>query len=325
MANVDATSSPPGWFTRAVATPAESRFVEVDGCPIHYLRWGDPTRPGLLLVPAGGGHAHWFGHVAPLLADRFHIVSIDLSGCGDSGRRAAYSQEQISAEIVAVGADAGMFDASVPPTLLGHSAGAQFALRTAIAHDDRLLGVISLDGLRYASLAKDPGLAILSGPRPVPRPAKVHASFEEAVARFRLSPAPQIPIGHDYIVEHIARHSYREVEGGWVLKYDPTQILALSLSLDIKDRLGGLRCRAAAIYAEHTHIADETVHDALDQATGGIVPVFVIPGTSHYPPIDSPLAFVATVRAILATWIAETRRSAGKSRTSTPIAPSPLR
>lgn len=313
MADIETTSCRPGWFTRAIATPGESRVVEVEGCPIHYLRWGDAARPGLLLVPAGGGHAHWFAHVAPLLAERFHVVAIDLAGCGDSGRRQAYSQDQITAEIVAVCSDAGMFEASVPPTLLGHSAGAQFALRTAIAHDDRLLGVISLDGLRYARLAKDPGIAILSRPRPAPRPAKIYPSFGEAVARFRLSPAPQIPIGHDYIVEHIARHSYVQVDGGWTLKYDPAQILALSLSLDIKDRLGSLRCRAAAIYAEHTHIADETVHDALDRATGGTVPVFLMPGTSHYPPIDSPLAFVATVRAILATWITELRRSEGKS------------
>jgi pimeloyl-ACP methyl ester carboxylesterase len=317
MADFETSSSTPGWFTRAIAAPVESRFVEVEGCEIHYLRWGDPRRPGLLMVPAGGGHAHWFGHVAPLLADRFHVVSIDLAGCGDSGRRPSYSQEQISAEIIAVCADAGMFEASIPPTLLGHSAGAQFVLRTAIAFDDRLLGVISLDGLRYAALAKDPGIAILSGPRPVPRPAKIHASYEEAVSRFRLSPAPQIPIGHDYIIEHIARHSYREVEGGWTLKYDPSQILALSLSLDIKDRLAALRCRAAAIYAEHTHIADETVHDALDAATEGTVPVFVIPGTSHYPPIDSPLAFVATIRAILAAWIAEIRRSGASPNAAT--------
>ena len=49
------------------------------------------------------------------------------------------------------------------------------------------------------------------------------------------------------------------VEGGWQLKYDPRQILALELALDIKDALAGLSCRTAAIYAEHTHIADADV------------------------------------------------------------------
>lgn len=308
MADIETAASPPAWFSRAIAAPGESRVVAVDGCPIHYLRWGDPRRPGLLLVPASGGHAHWWDHLAPLLADQFHVVAIDIAGCGDSGRRAAYETDQIVAEIIAVCADSGMFAADVPPSLLGHSGGAQFALRAAIAHHEKLLGVISIDGLRYARLARDNGVAILEGPRPAPRPARVHATFEEAVSRFRLSPAPQVPVGHDYIVDHIARHSYRKVAGGWQLKYDPAQILALNLSLDIKDRLAALSCRAAAVYAEHTHIAEADVHDALDAATGGTVTAFVMPGTSHYPPIDSPLAFVATMKAILLGWVAERRR-----------------
>lgn len=308
MADGETAEYPPAWFTRALAAAGESRFVEVDGCPIHYLRWGDPRRPGLLMVPASGGHAHWFAHIAPLLADQFHVVSIDIAGCGDSGRRTAYATEQIVAEIISVCADSGMFAADIPPVLLGHSGGAQFALRAAIAHHQKLLGAISIDGLRYARLARDNGVAILDGPRAVPRPARVHASFEEAVSRFRLSPAPQVPIGHDYILDHIARNSFREVEGGWQLKYDPAQILALNLSLDIKDKIAGLSCRVAAIYAEHTHIAEADVHDALDALTGGTVPVFVMPGTSHYPPIDSPLAFVSTVKAILLCWVAERRR-----------------
>ena len=312
MADIATAEYPPAWFTRAIAAPHESRFVEVDGCRIHYLRWGDPQRPGLLMVPASGGHARWFAHIAPLLADQFHVVAIDIAGCGDSGRRTSYVTEQIVAEVFAVCVDSGMFDADIPPALLGHSGGAQFALSAAIAHHAKLLGVISIDGLRYARLAKDNGVAILDGPRAAPRPAKVHASFEEAVARFRLSPAPLVPIGHDYIVDHIARHSYREVEGGWQLKYDPAQILALNLSLDIKDKLAGLSCRAAAIYAEHTHIAEADVHDVFDSVTGGTVPVFVMPGTSHYPPIDSPLAFVSTIKAILLCWVAEYRRNALK-------------
>jgi pimeloyl-ACP methyl ester carboxylesterase len=246
------------------------------------------------------------------LANQFHVVSIDIAGCGDSGRRTSYVTEQIVAEIISVCADSGMFAADIPPVVLGHSGGAQFALHAAIAHHAELLGAISIDGLRYARLAKDNGVAILDSPRTVPRPPRVHTSFAEAVSRFRLSPAPQVPIGHDYIVDHIARHSFRQVEGGWQLKYDPAQILALSLSLDIKDKLAGLSCRVAAIYAEHTHIAEADVHDVLDTLTGGTVPVFLMPGTSHYPPIDSPLAFVSTIKAILLCWVAEYRRNALK-------------
>ena len=88
----------PEWFTRAVSTPGESRFVDVEDCAIHYLRWGDPRRPGLVFVPPSGGHAHWFDHVAPAFAEQFHVVAMDPSGCGDSGRRETYGQALITAE-----------------------------------------------------------------------------------------------------------------------------------------------------------------------------------------------------------------------------------
>ncbi len=299
----------PEWFKRAITASRESRFVDVGGCAIHYLRWGDPTRPGLVFVPPSGGHAHWFAHVAPLFADQFNVVSIDLAGCGDSARRAAYTKEMMTAEIIAVCEDAGMFAATVPPTLVGHSAGAQYAVRAAMAHDTALLGVISIDGLRYAELEKDHAIKILSGPRPAPRPARVYASLDEAAARFRLTPTPLIPVGNAYIVDYIARHSFRVVEGGWTSKYDMAQGASVTLAFELKDVLKDLKCRAAAIYAEHTHLADETVADRMTELNNGQVPVFVIPGTSHYPAIDSPFAFVAAIKGVVLTWVAETRRS----------------
>ena len=305
---------PPEWFARAVAAPRESRFVEVEGCAIHYLRWGDPARPGLVFVPASGGHAHWYAHIAPLLAAQFHVVAIDLGGCGDSGRRAAYTQASMAAEIMAVCADSGMRAAAVPPTLIGHSAGAQCAVRTAMAHGTALLGVIAVDGLRYAALEKDQAVKILnapgSAPRPAPRPARVYATREEAVSRFRLMPAPLIPISNGYIVDYIARHSFHAVAGGWAAKYDTAQAATITLGLELKDVLKDLHCHAAVIYAEHTHLADDTAVARMTALNAGLVPVFVIPGTSHYPAIDSPFAFVAAINGIVLSWAAAALRPA---------------
>ncbi len=47
----------PGWFENVVAIEPESRFVEVEGARIHYLRWGARTKPGLLLVHGNAAHA----------------------------------------------------------------------------------------------------------------------------------------------------------------------------------------------------------------------------------------------------------------------------
>lgn len=304
-------SSPPERFARAIAVPGESRKVEVAGASIHYLQWGARERPGLLFVPASGGHAHWFDHVAPLFADRFNVAVIDLSGCGDSARRLEYTHDLIVAEIMGVCADAGMLDAAAPPTIIGHSAGAQFAMRAALANDTALLGVIAIDGLRYARLEKDHAVKVLSGDRrpAEPRPPKVYASLEEAAARFRLRPEPLAPVDAPHILEHIGRHSYRAANGGWVAKFDPAQASMITLALELTEALKDLKCRSAAIYSEHTHLADETAADAIAAMSKSRTVCFTVPGTTHYPMIDSPFAFVAAIEGVVLSWLAEIART----------------
>lgn len=286
-----------------------SREVEVDGCPIHYLQWGERSDPGLVLIAPSGAHAHWFDHVAPLLAERFNVAAIDLAGCGDSGRRESYTREAISAEIMAVCGDAGMMAGPGKPVLVGHSAGAQYAMRAAIAHGADLLGVIAVDGLRYARLAKDHAVKVLEGERAPPRPPRVYPTLEEAVERFRLMPQPLVPVEAPEILGHIARHSYRESEGGWVSKYDPAHGATIDLALELVAALRGLECRAAAIFAEHTHLADETAAEVIGAASGGRTVVFTIPGTTHYPFIDSPAAYVAAILGVTLAWVADAGRS----------------
>lgn len=299
------TTAAPDWFERAIAAPCDSRFVDVAGCAIHTLRWGKASNPGLLFVPGTGEHAHWFAHVAPFLADQFHVVAIDPGGCGDSGHRDAYSLDLVIAEIVAVCARSGMFSAAVPPTLVGHSMGGQFAVRAAIAHGERLLGVIAVDALRYARLAKDGAVkAFEAGFAAAPRAQRVHPERDALIARFRLQPAPLIPIEAGYVIDHIARHSVRAVEGGWIWKHDGAMATIMGLGIELKDALKDLACHAAAIYGEYTHLADDTLLESMAVATDGKVPVFVIPGASHYPMIDSPFAFVAAIKGLALAWAA---------------------
>ena len=305
----DRTAALPEWFRRAIAAPYDSCFVAVSGCSIHYLRWGESHNPGLLLLPGSGGHAHWFSHVAPLFADQFHVVSMDIAGCGDSGRRDTYTHELVVKEIIAVCADSGMLSNALPPILAGHSVGGQHVVRAAMTHGRSLLGVIAIDGLRYAELPHDPAVRALRGSRPAPRAPRIYPDKDSAIARFRLFPAPAIDIQSRYVLDHIAQHSVCQIKGGWGWKFDAALASIASLGLELKDALKDLPCHAAAIYGEKTHLTDETLLSSMTAATNGEVPVFTIPATSHYPMIDSPLAFVSAIKGIGLTWLANARRS----------------
>src|SRR6266576_2975924 len=70
----------PKWFIRAIQAQFDDRFVSVEGCRIHYLRWGRPGKPGLLFVHGGFAHAHWWDGIAPAFVSDYTVAAIDLSG-----------------------------------------------------------------------------------------------------------------------------------------------------------------------------------------------------------------------------------------------------
>ena len=50
-----------------MADAPSSHRVDVEGCSIHFLRWGPPegTLPGILFLHGGGAHARWWSFIAP--------------------------------------------------------------------------------------------------------------------------------------------------------------------------------------------------------------------------------------------------------------------
>jgi pimeloyl-ACP methyl ester carboxylesterase len=58
--------------------------VEVDGLNVFYRQAGDPTSPKLLLLGGFPASSHQFRNLIPALADRFHVVSPDYPGFGNS-------------------------------------------------------------------------------------------------------------------------------------------------------------------------------------------------------------------------------------------------
>src|SRR5437879_10030398 len=83
---------------------ARSRVVRVGTLGLHYLEWGSADHPPLLFLHGGSAHAHWFDAVAPAFADRYHVVSLDQRGHGESewARPATYATEDFAGDLLAV-------------------------------------------------------------------------------------------------------------------------------------------------------------------------------------------------------------------------------
>ena len=115
--------SQPEWFTDALSISKEEKSIIVEGKSIHYQRWGDKSKQGLVLVHGSGSHSHWWDFIAPLLLDDFQVSALDMSGMGDSERREDYSAEVYGKEILQVADDSGFFEDNKQPIICGHSMG----------------------------------------------------------------------------------------------------------------------------------------------------------------------------------------------------------
>lgn len=286
------TEAVPGWFQRAIDRRPEHRHVVVHGADISYLAWGRVGAPGLVFVHGGAAHAHWWSFLVPLLADSYRIAAIDLSGHGDSGRRSEgeYRLSTWAAEIMAVADDLG---AAGPPVVVGHSMGGFVAIGTAATYGDDLAGIVVLDS---PVSAPDPETDAARGGK-VFGPLRVYPDLAAALARFRTVPeqAHYLP----YVIEHVARHSLREVEGGWSWKYDPD--IFVPTRSESRDLLQQVRCRVALFRAEHGLVTPEIgayMYDCL----GRVAPVVEIPEAGHHLMLDQPLLLLTALRTLLADW-----------------------
>lgn len=284
-------SDPPHWFLRAQSTPYSEDVTKVDDVPIHYLEWGDQRQPGLVLIHGGAAHAQWWTFLAPMFAEDWHVVALDLSGHGDSGRRAEYSHEAWAAEVLAV-MDAARFPG--PPVLVGHSLGGLVTIQTASDYGDRLAGAVIVDTpVRRPDPESEEGARGRAFKSPGTYP-----DLETALSHFRLIP-PQ-PSQHKFIVDHIARHSLHQTADGWTWKFDPR--LFKHALIPLRDQLSSVKCRVALFRGEYSVTVPEDTAAYMYELMDRNAPVVTIPDAHHHLILDQPLAFVAALRTLLADW-----------------------
>ena len=96
---------------------------------LHYLDWGNPDAPPLLLIHGNRDHAHNWDWAAARLQDRYHIIAPDLRGHGDSQWSAG--SMYAPAEFVYDIAQLVHQQELAPLRIVAHSLGGNVALRYA--------------------------------------------------------------------------------------------------------------------------------------------------------------------------------------------------
>ncbi len=273
------------------ATARRRRF-DLGGLRLAALEWGEPGRPGVLFLHGGSAHAHWFDAVAPGLADRFHVVSLDQRGHGESqwpapaADGAAYATEHFVADLVGVLDALGWARAAV----VGHSMGGHNAMALAVWHPDRLWALTVIDSRPAIPLDR-----LSRMHRRGHRGPRRHETLASALGSFRLLPPDTV--ADPALLEHLAREGIAERDGGFLYRFDPAANGARR-PVDLWSLVSRIAAPTLLVRGERSPILPAPMAEDLRQRIRG-ARLVVIPRAYHHLVLDAPAAFLQALGPFL--------------------------
>lgn len=211
--------------TSPAPTPTSHFFTSLR-TRLHYLDWGNPSAPPLLLVHGGFDHGRSWDWTARALARDYHVIVPDLRGHGDSGwaNDGAYPINKFVYDL------AQLVDLIGRPqvTIIAHSLGGSIALRYAGLYPERVSRMVAIEALGLSPQALeqsretpllDSWRAFIDARRRVARRQQRHyPTIEAAIERMRER-------NEHLSVEqalHLTHHGVnRNEDGSYSWKFDP--------------------------------------------------------------------------------------------------------
>jgi pimeloyl-ACP methyl ester carboxylesterase len=112
---------------------------------LHYVDWGNSTRPPLLLLHGGRDHCRNWDWTAAALRDDWHIIAPDLRGHGDSqwSTDGSYSMAGYVYDLAQLIHQQKL----APVTIVAHSLGGNITLRYAGIYPETVARLVVIEGL----------------------------------------------------------------------------------------------------------------------------------------------------------------------------------
>ena len=195
-------------------TTAADRFVKIGDLNLHYLEWGVPGAPPVVMIHGLTGNAHAFDLLTPHFLPRYHVISMDVRGRGNSdwAGDGNYSNDAYVADLEGLRQALGLERIS----LVGTSMGGRISLTYAGTHPERVERTV----LNDIGPEVDPrgGSRIASGSRDA---VSAFASIEEVMAWHRENRVGFSAMS-DSQQRAAAGHAVKPLpDGGYTWKMDP--------------------------------------------------------------------------------------------------------
>src|ERR1700712_3929688 len=137
-------AAPPKLAAMNLSGPTSNSFVS-QRLRLHYVDWGNPDAPPLILLHGGRDHCRNWDWVASQLRDDWHVIAPDLRGHGDSdwpsdGQYPMANYVYDLAQLIHQ-------QKLAPVTLIAHSLGGNISLRYAGVYPETGRRLVAIEGL----------------------------------------------------------------------------------------------------------------------------------------------------------------------------------
>lgn len=263
------------------STAYTDRFVRVNGLKLHYLDWGNETKPPFIMLHGISRIAHQFDHLAPHFAADYHVMAIDMRGHGDSdwSPEGAYLVEDYVRDLTAFIEELNLRGV----TLLGNSTGGRVVQVCAGLHPDRVAKLISED------VGPERTNEIASAfTRQVEQEKDGWASEDELLTSLKRTNS-KVP--EDILRAYAHFGSKRRDDGRIVWKRDPNLAKGF-VPTELWRYVRDIACPTIYILGGASRIVPPETQQKLKETIPG-VQVVVMPGLGHYPDQESTTGFLA--------------------------------
>ncbi len=162
----------------------QSKFVQLDDLNLHYLEWGSPEKPPIVMLHGWQDTAWLYKRIGRQFADEFHLFSLDLRGHGQTAKE---GEPQFQPQAVII-ADVEKFLNALDlreVLLVGYSFGGTIAHRLVADSPERIKALVIID------ISVENTEATF---HPNPDPEKVKISIAKAWERFKRVQVPTLLI-----------------------------------------------------------------------------------------------------------------------------------
>jgi pimeloyl-ACP methyl ester carboxylesterase len=245
---------------------------------LHVVQDGPQEAPPVVLLHGSGFSGASWSRMVPALADRHHVVRVDLPGCGQSPPAPSYDVPVQANRVAAMLDDLGLRRV----TLVGHSSGGYVATALGEQRPDLLasLALISTGPSPDALLPQPLVLRMLLAP---PLGPLLWSRRSDAMIRKAIGATSARPVDvPDALVADLQRTTYRTTRA--ILRRSTAYISERS----VPERLAALDVPVLVIFGAADPRWDRSSAHQYDTVPNARIEL--LPGVGHLPMLEAPEA-----------------------------------